>query len=482
MHQIILAALGQLLALGRALLPFSKRLLDERAAAHSGVGPDLDLVAIELHTTLDRLADIDHHDVWWRGLLGRAGHHFIAPDYLNIPDIKKWLQNATVGDDLVLLARGRILSDRTPDDPDALARLTESYERCTGEAPYLAARSIEAILGILTAGYAAGIVSGDSQVALAGLLQQSHSTLAFRLRSIEESLNSLEHEQNNAHAVRYWRTELARFKRLIADGDLRPLKRDAEELLTSIKQTTTGEQRESRGWHPDELAEADEIWIHTWVELWDAIGNIVLTEELNQAVLKYLPHAEMIARRSANPRWSALVNYTRADLFFCRHRHGPAFRTALLAIPGLNDPTHFTYKALAQRLLIGCGLEEDPSNLDQYIHAGRNLALFPAEDPRGRIRLHQIIARADIAKGNYQTALAQLASIRDEAAGVDPSGYVMILRDMLIAMRELAGGTESAHFREVKLEAVARAESAGWGRKVEQLQSIGRHKELYLPE
>jgi hypothetical protein len=49
-------------------------------------------------------------------------------------------------------------------------------------------------------------------------------------------------------------------------------------------------------------------------------------------------------------------------------------------------------------------------------------------------------------------------------------------------MRELAGGRKSTHFREVRIEAVARAESAGWGRKVEQLRMIGSTKGLYLPE
>ena len=141
-----------------------------------------------LDQTLDRLRGGKIEDSWWRKILDRLGHQYIAPDFLTNPALQEWLTDTHVADDLKVLAKTLIMGG-PGGDPEIRRRLAHSYENRTGEARQLADGPIEATVAILVAGYIASIPPDQRPVA--GMLQEMFGHFDKRFDRLEPTRLSI---------------------------------------------------------------------------------------------------------------------------------------------------------------------------------------------------------------------------------------------------------------------------------------------------
>jgi hypothetical protein len=82
-----LVALGKgiLARMAGFLVPAVRRRMAERSAGRSDLSVDSDLLRSELAATLDRIANFQQEDAWWRGLVRTAEFHFVTPETLKAP-------------------------------------------------------------------------------------------------------------------------------------------------------------------------------------------------------------------------------------------------------------------------------------------------------------------------------------------------------------------------------------------------------------
>ena len=161
---------------------YASRLYAERKAGRSPT--NLPLLESILDQTLDILRGGKLDDSWWRKILNQLGHQYIAPDFLKNQELREWLTDSRVADDLKVLAKARIMGG-AGSDTEIRACLAKSYTSQTGEASHLADEPIDVTVAILVAGYIASI-SAD-QRPLAGMLQEMFGSVHERFDHLEET-------------------------------------------------------------------------------------------------------------------------------------------------------------------------------------------------------------------------------------------------------------------------------------------------------
>ena len=162
----------------------ARRLSAERQASQVPLTQPSAIMDESLNETLTRIRGGQIDSGWWMSLLDRIEQQYIAPDFLTKPVLREWLQEDSVANDLKTIATWRIME--TAEDEAVLRdRLAQSYSNKTGEAPYLAAGSIDVVVAILVAGYIAEI--HPDQHALAGMVQAGFSRLDERLDNLSQS-------------------------------------------------------------------------------------------------------------------------------------------------------------------------------------------------------------------------------------------------------------------------------------------------------
>ena len=154
---------------------YASRLYAERKAGRSPT--NLPLMESILDQTLYILRGGKIDDSWWRKILNQLGHQYIAPDFLKNQELREWLTDSRVADDLKVLAKALIMGG-AGSDTEIRARLAKSYTSQTGEASHLADEPIDVTVAILVAGYIASI-SAD-QRPLAGMLQEMFGSIHER--------------------------------------------------------------------------------------------------------------------------------------------------------------------------------------------------------------------------------------------------------------------------------------------------------------
>ena len=87
---------GPLLALGEAIWPHVRRVREERRAGSMPFGGENDLLEKGLDETLGRLCQGNVDDAWWRNVLDRIEHKYVAPDFLRKPALQEWLADKQV--------------------------------------------------------------------------------------------------------------------------------------------------------------------------------------------------------------------------------------------------------------------------------------------------------------------------------------------------------------------------------------------------
>ena len=174
------AAAKPLLEVAKMLAPHIKRLQAERDAGTDSSPVGTDLLEGPLDAILDRLANIDKHDSWWRGLLQWAQSQYITPDYLSKPSVREWLSEPDVRRDLKALVRASLLPTSEDSSP-TIRRLAERHAGRTGEAMQLAIGPIDAIVNIAVASVYSPASGGDRLVA--GLFQEGFSRLFAELQA-----------------------------------------------------------------------------------------------------------------------------------------------------------------------------------------------------------------------------------------------------------------------------------------------------------
>ena len=183
MSDPLLSALAApLRSVARAAFNHVSRLHAERRAGQEPANSLL--MESILDQTLDRLRGGKIEDSWWRKILDRLGHQYIAPDFLTNPALQEWLTDTHVADDLKVLAKTLIMGGPRG-DPEIRGRLAHSYSNRTGEASQLADGPIEVTVAILVAGYIASIP--PDQRALTGMLQEMFGSVHERFDHLEET-------------------------------------------------------------------------------------------------------------------------------------------------------------------------------------------------------------------------------------------------------------------------------------------------------
>ena len=159
----------------------ASRLHTERSAVGSTYNAGL--LEHTINDTLNRLRGGNVTDTWWRNLLAVVEHKYVAPDFLKVHAIREWLGQEEVAKDFRVLAADLVMGvsvERT----EERERLAAEYSKYTGEDRRRAHGPIDAVTGILVAGYLSSIPS--NQRALAGMLQQVHGSFNERLDNLEE--------------------------------------------------------------------------------------------------------------------------------------------------------------------------------------------------------------------------------------------------------------------------------------------------------
>ena len=161
---------------------YASRLYAERKAGRDPT--NLPLMESSLDQTLDRLRGGKVEDSWWRKVLGQLGHQYIAPDFLKNQELREWLADASVADDMKVLAKALIMGGAVS-DMEIRARLAKSYSSRTGEASHLADEPIDVTAAILVAGYIASIPA--DQRPFAGMFQEMFGHVNERFDRLEEA-------------------------------------------------------------------------------------------------------------------------------------------------------------------------------------------------------------------------------------------------------------------------------------------------------
>jgi len=113
--------------------------------------------------TLSRLSGGNVEEGWWRNLLDRAGHAFVAPDVLQREDLQSWLKDDQVRADFKALAGARVVD--TPEAPGIWSRLRERYAAITQMSEYLTDEPIEVVVAILLAAFLVDLGSAGGRLA-----------------------------------------------------------------------------------------------------------------------------------------------------------------------------------------------------------------------------------------------------------------------------------------------------------------------------
>jgi hypothetical protein len=196
-----------------------------------------DILEQGVDATFDRLRWGNIDDTWWHNLLNHIGYQFIAPDFLRMPALQKWLANEQVQRDFKALARQRIMGSDT-DDQEAWTHLQQAYAAMTGEAEQLADGPIEVVIAILAAGYLGNIAPQLQPIA--GMIQASAQENREQFSAIQRRLNELgpNHYSVAAHSERAER-ELSL---LLKQRSLTP-DRVRQALITLAQHITDGDLR-----------------------------------------------------------------------------------------------------------------------------------------------------------------------------------------------------------------------------------------------
>ncbi len=189
---------GPLLTLGDALWPHVRRVREERRAGNMPFGGENDLLEKGFDQTLGRLCQGNVDDAWWRSILDRIEHKYVAPDFLRKPALQEWLADKQVQADFKALARARVMGDEV-DDQEVLGRLRRAYANGTGEHERLAEGPIQVTLAILAVGYLASM--GPAQQALAGMVQAVAQETRAGFEGVHEQLDALRHQDDPDQAL-----------------------------------------------------------------------------------------------------------------------------------------------------------------------------------------------------------------------------------------------------------------------------------------
>ena len=173
-------------SVSRAAFTHVSRLYAERQAGREPTNSSL--MESNLGQTLDRLRGGKVEDSWWRKILARLGHQYIAPDFLTNTAMQEWLAATHVADDLKVLAKALIMGG-PGGDPEIRGRLAHSYSDRTNEDSQLADGPIEATVAILVAGYIASIPL--DQRPAAGMLQEMFGYFDKRFDRLEPTRLSI---------------------------------------------------------------------------------------------------------------------------------------------------------------------------------------------------------------------------------------------------------------------------------------------------
>ena len=165
----------------RAATQHASRLHAERSAGRPTY--DASLLEHTLNDTLNRLRGGNVTNTWWRNLLTAVGHKYVAPDFLRVHAIREWLSREEVAKDFRVLAADLVMGVSV-ERSEERERLATEYSKSTGEDRRRAHGPIDAVTGILVAGYISSIPS--NQRPLAGMLQQLHGSFNERLDNLEE--------------------------------------------------------------------------------------------------------------------------------------------------------------------------------------------------------------------------------------------------------------------------------------------------------
>lgn len=147
-----------LLSLTRAIWPRLRVLYAERKAGSAPINNG-DLLDRLLNDTYERISSPTIEDSWWRRLLERAQHAYVAPEFLRFPHLQEWLRVSGVREDLLRLARHEVLGLARP--ADAEANLAQTYSNTTGEDSRRARGPVDVVIAILAAGVLARLDEGN---------------------------------------------------------------------------------------------------------------------------------------------------------------------------------------------------------------------------------------------------------------------------------------------------------------------------------
>lgn len=229
-----------------------KRIRAERQASKAGSSQPINLTRALLLQTYRRIQGSNFDDSWWRELLDRGAHSYIAPDFLRSPILQDWLRINAVEQDLLSIAEARLLGTPTDNESDDIdRRLRQSYSKLTGEAEYLATGPVKVVVAILIAGFIAAIPA--DQQALAALTQQANlgiNQLHVKLDSVQitkldpfvQSVHTEQLEKELSNILKYRLLDRETAVRRILD-----LVRDLEEG-SKFEGSTEATKNEVRYW------------------------------------------------------------------------------------------------------------------------------------------------------------------------------------------------------------------------------------------
>ena len=120
----------------------------ERKAGQNPFSINRSALEASFDGTLSRLQAVD--ETWWRGLLAKLAHAYVAPDLFRIHSVQDWLRLARTQDDLKALARAAIAG--IDEDDEARARLSASFMQATGDNEARARDATSVCAAILLAG------------------------------------------------------------------------------------------------------------------------------------------------------------------------------------------------------------------------------------------------------------------------------------------------------------------------------------------
>jgi len=160
----------------------------ERQAGQMPFSGVNDLLGQRLDETMSRLRGGNVDDTWWRNVLTRIGHNYVAPDFLCKPALQEWLADEEVQRDTKALARARVMGADI-EDPEAWMRLRRAYAHSTGEHERLADGPLDVVLAILAAGYMASIDTPLQPIA--GMIQASARENRQGFERMEEQLSGI---------------------------------------------------------------------------------------------------------------------------------------------------------------------------------------------------------------------------------------------------------------------------------------------------